>query len=52
MVSIPGIKVLLFHNDLYQDIGHVIVELNRYAVVGPHRPPSRFCLLWCLRTRA
>ncbi len=28
------------------------VELNRYAVVGPHRPPSRFCLLWCLRTRA
>jgi len=28
------------------------VELNRYAVVGPHRPPSRSCLLWCLRTRA
>ena len=28
------------------------VELHRYAVVGPHRPPSRFCLLWCLRTRA
>ncbi len=41
----------LSDDELLDALG-VEVELNRYAVVGPHRPPSRFCLLWCLRTRA